>query len=344
MVEAAPANPAEESKKSEVENSSSDKRPVEEAITSEELIELGKQLKDANEDPELAVKIMRVLDRKAVTAKLLIATKVGKCLTTVCDKPNPEKPLLATTDKVAEVSVVKENLMRKWKQVYADYKSQKAAVTEKPVLKKAESVVSVSTMDLDSKPMFNVSLPYIPGGLDSLNIDDERRQTMIEKFITKMQTPVAGPEHPYDRQTLLKGIEAGKGIEKVIFDYNPSNEKARKEKFRSMIAVLTSHAYIKTKVLAGEITPLELVNMKRDDFLSEDMKRQKKEAEEARMQAARTDFLRSQDLKKGLQDSFFKCRKCKSMKTSYYQQQTRGADEPMTNFVECLVCLYKWKE
>ena len=131
---------------------------------------------------------------------------------------------------------------------------------------------------------------------------------------------MAGPEHPYDRQTLLKGIEAGKGIEKVIFDYNPSNEKARKEKFRSMIAVLTSHAYIKTKVLAGEITPLELVNMKRDDFLSEDMKRQKKEAEEARMQAARTDFLRSQDLKKGLQDSFFKCRKCKSMKTSYYQQ------------------------
>lgn len=80
-------------------------------------------MKDANEDPELAIKIMKVLDRKAVTAKLLIATKVGKCLTTVCDKPNPEKPQLATTDKVAEVSEVKESLMRKWKQVYADYKS-----------------------------------------------------------------------------------------------------------------------------------------------------------------------------------------------------------------------------
>lgn len=38
-----------------------------------------------------------------------------------------------------------------------------------------------------------------------------------------------------------------------------------------------------------------------------------------------------------------KCGKCKSMKTSYYQMQTRSADEPMTTYVNCLDCSHKWK-
>jgi len=39
----------------------------------------------------------------------------------------------------------------------------------------------------------------------------------------------------------------------------------------------------------------------------------------------------------------FKCGKCKSTKTSYYQMQTRSADEPMTTYVTCLNCDKKWK-
>ena len=43
------------------------------------------------------------------------------------------------------------------------------------------------------------------------------------------------------------------------------------------------------------------------------------------------------------QDGFFKCGRCKSMKTTYYQMQTRSADEPMTVFVSCLNCERNWK-
>ena len=39
----------------------------------------------------------------------------------------------------------------------------------------------------------------------------------------------------------------------------------------------------------------------------------------------------------------FKCGKCKSVKTTYYQMQTRSADEPMTTFVTCMSCSNKWK-
>lgn len=39
----------------------------------------------------------------------------------------------------------------------------------------------------------------------------------------------------------------------------------------------------------------------------------------------------------------FKCRKCHSNKCTYYQMQTRSADEPMTTFVCCIECGNRWK-
>ena len=39
----------------------------------------------------------------------------------------------------------------------------------------------------------------------------------------------------------------------------------------------------------------------------------------------------------------FRCGKCKSWDTTYYQAQTRSADEPMTTFVTCQNCDNRWK-
>jgi transcription elongation factor S-II len=39
----------------------------------------------------------------------------------------------------------------------------------------------------------------------------------------------------------------------------------------------------------------------------------------------------------------FTCRKCKGNQCTYYQMQTRSADEPMTTFVTCILCSARWK-
>jgi transcription elongation factor S-II len=39
----------------------------------------------------------------------------------------------------------------------------------------------------------------------------------------------------------------------------------------------------------------------------------------------------------------FTCRKCKGNQCTYYQMQTRSADEPMTTFVNCLLCSARFK-
>jgi DNA-directed RNA polymerase subunit M/transcription elongation factor TFIIS len=42
-------------------------------------------------------------------------------------------------------------------------------------------------------------------------------------------------------------------------------------------------------------------------------------------------------------EGLFKCKKCGSKKTDYYQLQVRSADEPMTTYVTCKECGQRWK-
>ena len=49
------------------------------------------------------------------------------------------------------------------------------------------------------------------------------------------------------------------------------------------------------------------------------------------------------EVNKGLATDLFTCGRCKKNETTYYQLQTRSADEPMTTFVTCLNCGKRWK-
>jgi DNA-directed RNA polymerase subunit M/transcription elongation factor TFIIS len=47
--------------------------------------------------------------------------------------------------------------------------------------------------------------------------------------------------------------------------------------------------------------------------------------------------------KKAQGSTIFRCAKCRKNNCTYYQLQTRSADEPMTTFVTCLSCDNRWK-
>jgi transcription elongation factor S-II len=47
--------------------------------------------------------------------------------------------------------------------------------------------------------------------------------------------------------------------------------------------------------------------------------------------------------KEEIADGLFRCGKCKTYKTTYYQLQIRSADEPASTFVSCMNCGNRWK-
>ena len=50
------------------------------------------------------------------------------------------------------------------------------------------------------------------------------------------------------------------------------------------------------------------------------------------------------DLKPNAMTNLYKCGRCKSRECSYYEVQTRSADEPMTQFITCLNCNNRWRQ
>lgn len=98
------------------------------------------------------------------------------------------------------------------------------------------------------------------------------------------------------------------------------------------ISYTTNAPILVSKIKKGQIDPYSLVKLTREELNPDFWAALKyKNLEKSVMKETVTE------------DGMFKCNKCKSMKTVYYQMQTRSADEPMTTYVTCTNCNAKWK-
>jgi transcription elongation factor S-II len=95
---------------------------------------------------------------------------------------------------------------------------------------------------------------------------------------------------------------------------------------------------LRRRVLLGEIPPEALLDMSSEELAS-DAKRADNDKIRAHM---KRETERTQHISGNVTD-MFKCGKCKKRRCTYYQMQTRSADEPMTTFVRCVECNHRWK-
>ncbi len=110
---------------------------------------------------------------------------------------------------------------------------------------------------------------------------------------------------------------------------------------RRLISNLDPTCYVKnthllSRIRAGEVTLEELGTMNCMDYapdLYTDMRNRQQ--------------LREQQLLEGnksMATDMFKCGRCHKRETTYYELQTRSADEPMTKFINCLNCGNRWRQ
>ena len=77
-----------------------EQKGTEQPISEEELLELGTQLDKHKCELEKALQLLKILDKKQVTAQLLIDTKIGKRLTAVNEKSGTD---VQVQEKVVEM-------------------------------------------------------------------------------------------------------------------------------------------------------------------------------------------------------------------------------------------------
>ena len=113
-----------------------------------------------------------------------------------------------------------------------------------------------------------------------------------------------------------------------------------KHKFLSMMYNLKNSPTLKDRILKGDIKTSVVINLSPQGLWPGgpwDKVVERRAREDMKKQYAAN--IMNQPDYKGL----FRCGKCKSYKTTYYEMQTRSADEPMTVFITCHACNNRWK-
>jgi transcription elongation factor S-II len=115
---------------------------------------------------------------------------------------------------------------------------------------------------------------------------------------------------------------------------NPFFVQIYKDRLRSIYLNL-KNAELLEQVRSGEITPQSLAFMTHQEL-------QPKQWDELIQRKIKRDASKYVDNTQASTD-MFTCKKCRSKRCTYYELQTRSADEPATIFVTCLDCGKHWK-
>ena len=144
-------------------------------------------------------------------------------------------------------------------------------------------------------------------------------------------------------------------LEDAIYNYSLDIAKNRKiketftnvnfkkiyiNKSRSILSNIKKDSYINNtnlvnKIIKGKINVSELPYMSNQELFPEHWKKIMDEK-------YKRDKMMYEEKEEAMTNEF-KCARCKSRECTYYELQTRSADESMTTFITCLNCGNRWK-
>ena len=171
------------------------------------------------------------------------------------------------------------------------------------------------------------------------NLHDPLRNQIVEKI-----------------NSIVYHFNKSRNIERSIYNYSIKkanenyivkkwdNKKFKSIYFNKVRAVYTnlkSNSYVNNKsfverVKKNEIKTKDIANLKNHEVFPEYWK----EKIDIKMKRDQMLF----EMKPESMTDAFLCKKCKKRECSYYEVQTRSADEPMTVFVSCLNCKTRWRQ
>jgi len=169
--------------------------------------------------------------------------------------------------------------------------------------------------------------------LKELTTDTKRVNKILSENWSCLEYPEIIEKSIYNytiREAREKKIERTWNNKLFVFLY-----KKNYSKVYSNVATNKNAAFVMKKLKYGYWEPANIISMSHEELypdMWEDfiIKNKKK-----------MDLLSLDNKQQG--SNMFKCGRCKKHNCTYFQLQTRSADEPMTTFVTCLECNNRWK-
>ncbi|KAG2534288.1 transcription elongation factor TFIIS-like [Panicum virgatum] len=192
------------------------------------------------------------------------------------------------------------------------------------------------------------SVPTGPPKLTSLVKCNDATRDKIRELLAEAFSKVPGETSNDDRdevRNILDQVNAcdpfrvAVTVESALFEKLGRSTGAQKAKYRSIMFNLRAdnNTDFRRRVLIGQVRPERLPDISAQEMASDARKQENEQIKEkALLECERG------GAPKATTDQF-KCGRCGQRKTTYYQLQTRSADEPMTTFVTCVNCNNHWK-
>ncbi|KAI9485568.1 MAG: transcription elongation factor S-II [Benjaminiella poitrasii] len=306
--------------------------------TEEDILKAKSSLQSAleKENIQTCLDILDTLYKIKVTGELLKKTDIGKVVGKL------------RTHKDTKLAIKAKTIVKKWKddvvrQSNSTNQQQKSNTNIPTKTPPTLSNITPPASKRISPSSSQASSPKTPSSIDgpprTFKSDEVTFKTTgnspRDKTIELMYNSIAYGSGA-DSELLLKRATA---IEKSLYlEYNDVNQDY-KNKVRSLALNLKnkSNPGLRESVVSGELAVTKLCKMSVEEMASEEAQaRDRKLAEEALFKARGAESAQAET-------DMFKCGKCGGRKCTYFQMQTRSADEPMTTFVTCVGCGNHWK-
>lgn len=157
--------------------------------------------------------------------------------------------------------------------------------------------------------------PLAPAPVQVLNVN--KITTNLEKGVYNYSIQEAG------KRNIIKKWE------------NPSFLNLYIDRLRTVYMNMQSNRELVASIKEGKVEPQQLAFMTHQQFCPQKWKSLIEQKLKRDASKFMTNIQASTDV--------YQCKRCKSRKCVYYEQQIRSADESMTIFVTCLDCGKQWK-
>jgi transcription elongation factor S-II len=312
------------------------------------------------EDPaqhSRVIDALKALKQKPITISLLAATMAPKRLKPLTKHPNEDiKKAASETIASWKQTARQEETIIKEQVVAASQKSEEeddraaarplvASPADKPgkTLPSTKPSQGPTPVSITTASQGTTTTNNINDGADAASIDldaiPKAGDTVREKIRANLATALL--------KTISEGVDIQKSeiiklaveIEVELLKVHNGVSVQYKNKFRQLHFNLKNdkNPDLRRKVVVGEITPDILLELTAEELASDVQKEETAKIREKKL------FDSAPSSAKQATTDQFQCAKCKERKCTYYQMQTRSADEPMTTFVSCLNCNNRWK-
>ncbi|KAI5967046.1 tfs1 [Candida theae] len=281
-------------------------------------------------DDVTILKLLNILNDEVVpTEKLLRETKVGVVVNKYRSHDNKE------------ISSLVKKMIRGWRDAVQNEKNSKKKPTASSPGSTPASTGSPasstpnadkSSLDTANGKKFSGPRSAKSDGVNTTLYDNPTRNASVGALYSSLA--VEREDSPQHIITIASEIES----EVFKSEYSKVNDSYR-NRLRSFTMNLRNkkNPELRERVLSKQISAAQFIKMTPNEMAPESLK---KEIEKLHKQNL---FDAQGATEKRAVTDRFTCGKCKHKKVSYYQMQTRSADEPLTTFCTCENCGNRWK-